>query len=270
MIELDKTLKLVDEARRTAAENGVQMPSAPWLDPLWVAVGLLLLGLVLALWGSRFMRAGLVIAFMIAGAVAGKQLAGSLQVDLLVGLVIGAGIAGLVGYWFYRWWLGLSMGAVAALLLAVVFSAPRLLDERAAFEDSRMGVGSGQYNTSGVSQYKWEDFRKYFWEQNRAMTLRTLGPVAVAGIVGMVVALVAPRLASIVGTSVLGALLASSGTALLLSTKWPNAWSGVQANARWAMAATGCFWLFSMLYQATHPNRPPTAVPVVPVPASAA
>ncbi|MBI4579072.1 MAG: hypothetical protein HY718_05175 [Planctomycetes bacterium] len=268
MVELKTTVELVNWARQVIGDC-VQLPDSPWLDPLWIASAAVGVGLVLALWGGRVLRPAVVVGFMVAGAAAGKRVAGSLQVDLLLGLVIGAGVAGLIGYLFYRWWLGLTIGTVVALLAAATFSAPRILDERQAFEDYRLGVGTGRYDTSRVPLYSMTDMRDYFWQQRRDLVYRTLGPPVLTGLLGLVVAILVPRLASMVGTSILGVLALAGGAGALIASRWPDGWSHIQAHPAWATAVVGVFLLFSLLYQATHPGRPAVRAPVMPTPASA-
>lgn len=269
MVDLQKTVELIGWLWQVAGSS-VALPRSAWVQPFWAGLIAVVAGLVFALWGARLLRTLVVLLFMTAGAVAGKQFATSLQVDMLIGLVVGAGIAGLVGYLFYRWWLGLTIGTVAALLLAATFSAPRLLAERPGFEDFRLGVGSGQYITGGTPQYEWQDFRTYFWEQRREVLVKSLGPVALAGLLGLIVSLIAPRVASIVGTSVLGVGLLAAGSAALMATKWPATWSNMQTHASWLLGALACFWLFAVLYQASRVRRPVVQQAAVPMPAPTA
>ena len=264
MLELRHTLELVNWGRQVIG-NATQLAAVPWLDTVWTAVAAVVVGVVVALWGGRMLRAGVILAFMAAGAVAGKRFASSMQIDLLIGLVIGAGIAGLIGYIFYRWWLGLTIGTLAAMLVALTFSAPQLLDERQPFEDFRLGVGSGRYDTSHDMLYSMTDVRNYFWDQRRAFVLKTIGPVMVIGMIAFVAAVLAPRLASVLGTSVLGVLLLAGGAGVLTASKWPESWRAVQAHQTWALGGVGAFWLISLFYQLNHPSRPVAQVPAAPV-----
>lgn len=238
-------------------------------EPSRMAAGAVGVGCVLALWGGRILRAAFVLVFMAAGALWGKQLASSIQVDLLIGLVIGAGLAGLIGYVIYRWCLGVTVAAVIALLAAATFSAPALLEERQAFDDFRLGVGTGQYSAGVPPVYTWADVREYFWDQprGREVVVKSLGPVAVVAAIGFIWSVLAPRLAAILATSILGSVLLAGGAGVLISSKWPETWLRIQANGNWAIGAVVCLWLFSMMYQLTHPAR--TAVVACDAPAPA-
>jgi len=178
MLDLRKTLELLGWARELYAGSTGTAPA--WLDSFWAAATAVVIGFILAFWGGRVLRVGFVFAFMAVGAILGKEFASSVQVDLLIGLVVGAGVAGAIGYVVYRWCLGMTVALVASLIVAATFSAPALLNERQAFEDFRLGVGTGEYLTTGTTLYSWATVRDYFWEQphGREVTVKVLGPVA--------------------------------------------------------------------------------------------
>jgi hypothetical protein len=259
MIDLRNALELLNWGRQVIGDM-TQMTAVPWLDPFWAAVVAVVLGLALALWGGRILRTGVILAFMAAGAVWGKRMAGSMQVDLLIGLVIGAGVAGLIGYVFYRWWLGLTIGTVAALVVAITFSAPKMLNERQAFDDYRLGMGTGRYDTVHRESYSVDDVRNYFWTQRRDFVVRSLLPVMVIGVIAFAATMLAPRLAAVLGTSILGVLLLACGTGALLASKWQDWWNSIQAHQGWVLCGLSVFWLFSFMYQLTHPSRPRSQV----------
>lgn len=241
-------------------------------EPSWMAATAVGVGCALALWGGRILRAAFVLVFMTVGGLCGKHFAGSIQIDLLIGLVIGAGAAGLIGYAIYRWCLGVTVAAVIALLAVATVSAPALLEERQAFDDFRLGVGTGQYSTGVPPVYTWADVRGYFWDQprGREVVVKSLGPVAIVAAIGFIWSVLAPRLAAILATSVLGSALLAGGAGVLISTKWPETWLRIQANGSWAVGAMVCLWLFAMMYQLTHPARPAAAVCDAPAPAPTA
>lgn len=266
MVDLKNSLEMLNWARELFASSP-ELPTTG-LDPFWMAAIAVVIGFILAFWGGRVLRVGFVFAFMAAGAVAGKQFASSIQIDLLIGLVIGAGFAGAIGYAIYRWCLGVTVGVVAALIVAATFSAPALLNERQAFDDFRLGVGTGQYTTAGTPLYSWTAVRSYFWEQERGrqVVYRSLGPVALTAMLGFVASILAPRFASMLATSVLGTICLAGGAAVLIGTKWPDTWASIQAHTGWALGAVVFFWLFSLMYQSTHPARPTLQASVAPAP----
>lgn len=112
-------------------------------DPLWIAVLIVPVGFVLALWGARLMRAAYVIGFMVAGAAMGIKVARQYEWELLIGLVLGAGVAGVVGHVLYRWWIGLTTGLVAAAVV-IGLMAPWTLRQAEAFADTLLAQATGQ------------------------------------------------------------------------------------------------------------------------------
>ncbi len=247
-----------------------------WPQPMWLAGGAAVIGLILAFWGSRVLRTLFVLAFMAAGAAAGKRAADAMQVDLLIGLVLGAGFAGLIGYLFYRWWVGLTMGVVAALLVLVLFGSSQLEPVIQSFQDARTGAGTGRYDTSLLESPPEEslpgylrDLWTYCWTQQRGVVYRTVGPAALAGLLGLAVGVILPRLATILATSVLGVTAAAAGGGYLAWLRWPNLWGRVEARPTWSLGLLAGFLLLALLYQASHSGRRSApAAPVAPAPAA--
>jgi hypothetical protein len=270
MVDLQNTFELLKWAGGLLADSATVRPA--WFDPFWAAVVAVVIGFILALWGGRVLRVIFVLLFMAAGAVMGKRFADSMQLELLIGLVIGGGLAGAIGYWVYRWCLGLTLGAVVALIVAVTFSAPTLLNERQTFDDFRLGVGTGQYTMPATPLYSWTAVRSYFWEQPRGrnVVMKSLIPVGLAAAFGFALSVLAPRFGARLATAVLGSILLAGGAAALIASKRPETWARIQAHEGWAVGVVLFFWLFSLLYQTTHPARPAVPSPVPPAPAPAA
>lgn len=247
-----------------------------WPDPRWMAGGAAVIGFVLAFWGGRVLRAFYVLAFMAVGAAVGKRVADTLQVDLLIGLVLGAGFVGLIGYLFYRWWVGLTMGLMGALLVLGLFASPQIEPVIRTFNDARTGAGTGSYDTVLSQPERQENVQTYLrelwaycWGEQRAVVYRTLGPAALAGLLGLAVGVILPRLATILATSVLGVAALVGGGGYLLWLKWPNLWGRVEASPTWSIGLLVGLLVVSLLYQASHSGRRPVpAAAAAPVPAA--
>jgi hypothetical protein len=112
-------------------------------DPRWIVAFAVLGGLILALWGARLMRAAYVIGFMVAGATLGIKVAKQHEWELLIGLVLGAGVAGLAGHILYRWWIGLTAGMISAAIV-LSLTAPWTLRQAEAFADTLLMQATGQ------------------------------------------------------------------------------------------------------------------------------
>jgi len=271
-MDLKNTLELIKWVQELTSHTA--WPSAAaWVNSIWFAIGVAGIGLLLALWGSRLLRTVVVLVFMAVGAVVGRRVASaeSVQVDLLIGVVLGAGVAGLIGYACYRWWLAMMVGVLVTVVLLATFSASRLLEERQSFEAHRLGMGqSFAVAIANDSSYSAEEVINYFWGQRRELLIKTLLPVILVGVLAFSVSLLMPRLTSIVGTSVLGTLTLAGGGALLLTAKWPSAWASIQSHPVGTMIGIGLFGLFAVMYQFTHSRRIFSPRPVVHQPTASA
>jgi len=247
-------------------------------DPTAAAIVAVLAGLVLAAWGARLLRLGFVLAFLAAGASLGLRVAQRIPVDALFGLVIGGGLAACLGYFFYRWWVGLTTG-VLAVLAVLAIGWPRLADEFQALRGEQLGVGTGEYRLappvaagsdtesgrSGLPQVRtqfWNNVARPFWYQRQTFVVRALVVGSLAWLLGMGLGLMLPRLTTIVGTSFVGVLAVAMGVGVLLRLHRPALWAAVAANGQWYLAAAGLCLIGSLLVQLRQvPGRP-----VVPVP----
>jgi hypothetical protein len=254
------------------------VPVERWPSPyLWSGVTVFA-GVVLAFWGARLLRSLYVLVFMVAGAAVGLRLAGVGQFDRLIGLILGAGAAAMIAYLLFRWWVALTTGLIAVLVL-VAAGAPRLNAEFTAFNDFRQGVGSGDWSISlrpheDLALESWPQFQQYaaeFWryllDQRRAAFVKTTVGLGIVWLLGTAAGLLLPRLITVLGTSIVGVTLFAGGAAVLLSSRWPSAWGGVLENRNWFLAGLAVLFLAAISFQARH--RRPAAPVAVPLPATA-
>lgn len=270
---------IVDLLSKGAEYCRYHVPLEQWPHLTWVALGAAVAGMVLALWGARLLRLLYVGAFMGAGAAIGIHAARALQIDLLIGLVLGAGLAGVVGHLFYRWWVGVTAG-MCALLLAALISGGRMLPELEAavrtLDDQRLGMSTGQYDLAGapagqesriaaVHGYLAET-ADHLWNTRRAAVYRAAFVLALAWLAGLGVGLTLPRFTTIVGTSVIGVVGLVGGLGLLLWRHCPGLWVIVTDQGVWFLAGVGVFLVGTLCYQA----RQGRIVPAAPGPTTAA
>jgi hypothetical protein len=272
MLDFQTTWDTLQEWRGFLANH---VPVERWPNPiLWSGVAVFA-GTVLMFWGARLLRPLYVLVFMLVGGAVGVRLAGVQQVDKLIGLVLGAGLAGLLAFVLFRWWVGLTTGLIAVFVL-VVLGAPRLNTEFTGFNDFRQGVGSGDWNLSlrpheepkfeSIEQLRQfaADFGRYLMEERRASVIKTSLGLGLVWLLGTAAGLMLPRLIPVLGTSLVGTVLLALGASMLLSTRWPSVWGAIVTNRAWFMSGLAVLFLAGLSYQARHRRSPvamPTGVP---------
>jgi hypothetical protein len=254
------------------------VPVDRWPDPLlWSSVAVAA-GAVLLFWGSRLLRKIYVLVFMVIGGSLGVRLAGVQQVDRLIGLTLGGGAGALLAFLLFRWWVGLTTGALAVLLLLAAGS-PRLNQELLNYNNTRLGVGTDDFSQAlrahaQMELESWEQLQQFggdFWEylrtDRRSELIKTAVGLGLVALLGTLAGVLLPRLITIGATAVGGAFLIGLGGGVLLSTRWPAAWAGVKAHNAWLLAALAVLLVCGISYQARRLRRP---IPVsAPLPAAA-
>jgi hypothetical protein len=245
---------------------------ADWVPyPNLTAIACAAAGFLFAFWGSRLLRTIYILAFLAVGAAEGFKIGSELRIDTLVGLTFGAGIAALIGYLFYRWWVGVTAGAVAVLLvLAVAWPRIRQLDQ--GYRDYRSGLG-GEYilratdEAEGPAQYA-RGLSAYIWTQQRDFAWRLAFAAGLAWLLGVVLGLTLPKFTTVLGTSLVGVLLAAGGLGVLLWRNWPDLWNVVAAHPDWYLVGMGALLIVSAWHQVRTvrvvPAPPPTPQPQAP------
>lgn len=270
---------MVDRLTRIAELVRAQIPLPPWWpQTIYAALGAMLIGLLLALWGARLLRTIFILAFMVAGAAVGIRAARSFQVDDLIGLVLGTGFLGLVGHLLYRWWLGVSAGLCLVALVAVVFGVRNLPaietevgqiipDYISAAASAQHGVGQSA-SAHGRADAFFYGLRDYFWKERRQAVYRAGFVLGLAWLTGLGMGLTLPRFTAVIITSIIGTALQAGGAVSLVSLRWPTAWAAVAEHGAWLLAGVGLVLIVSFAYQARH-SRPAQVVPLLPVPQTA-
>jgi len=259
-----------------------------WPGPVVPAIGALVLGLVLALWGSRLLRLICVLVFIAVGAAAGVAVARSTGVDPLIGLVLGAGVAGLVGHLLYRWWVGVTAACCAALLVLAVAAVRNLPDVQASMKEfheqrGRAITSSLPAEAAAVSaeggdprstvrvlvaaarSYVSEAF-SYFRQKRADVVYRVAVVAALAWFTGLGMGLTLPRFTTIVGTSLAGVLLMAAGLLVLAGKHAPAALEAAESHENWFLSVCGVILFVSLIVQARHRRPAPAAAPVAPAP----
>lgn len=275
-----------------------------YVPPEWVpyagvmAASVAVLGFVFAFWGARLLKTMYILAFMAAGAAIGFQVGSELKIDTLIGLTFGAAIAAFIGYVFYRWWVGVTTG-ILAVLLVVVIAWPRFADMWQGFQDYRQRVGSGKYALPPAGAEDQESFLRHFGEfglyawilaagsptelpagpdreeqdKRREFARRFAFAAGLAWLLGVVMGVLLPKFTTVMGTSLVGVLLASGGIGALLYRNWPDVWSAVIAHPDWYLVGMAALLIVASWHQ-VRPGRvrlpaPPASPPPEAPPAPA-
>jgi len=283
-------LKSIIDLLTTWAQDVQSQVSLPewWPGSTTLAVGTIVVGLVMALWGSRLLRLFYVLAFIAVGAVAGVTIARSTRVDPLIGLVLGAGVAGLVGHLLFRWWVGVTAACCAALLVLTVAAVRNLPDVEASvkeFHEQRgqaiasslpaeavTGLAGDAESRSTVralvaaARSYVSEAVSYFLEKRSDVVYRVAVVAVLAWFTGLGMGLTLPRFTTIVGTSCIGVLLISAGLLGLAGKHAPAALEAAETHERGFLISFGVVLLISLLVQARHRRPVPAAAPAAPAP----
>jgi hypothetical protein len=237
-------------------------------------------GGVLTLWGARILRAAFVLLFIATGAGFGVQLAEWFDQDYLIGLVLGGFVAGLMGYFMYRWWVGM-MTAFVAIAIALSVNGGQLREELQAFSEQHQVAELG---TPGSSEYPlgeeattpadpwlalqgfFSDVQDHFWYQRYEFTRRMLLIVIFAGLAGLGIGLLMPKMTTVVATSLIGTGVILFSVGVWLQVSHPSWWTRMQNNLSVVLVA-GLVWAgIGVIYQGRSvmrskapPDSPPPA-----------
>lgn len=256
-----------------------------YVPPEWVpypgvmAASVAVLGFVFAFWGARLLKTMYILAFMAAGAAIGFRVGSELKIDTLIGLTFGAAIAAFIGYVFYRWWVGVTTGAFAVLLVLAV-AWPQIQGLQQDYQDSLQGVGSGDFSSllaqadqTMTPAEHVKAFSIYVWTQDRRFANRFAFAAGLAWLLGVVMGLLLPRFTTVVGTALVGVVLAAAGVGVLLYRHWPSAWEATAAHPDWYLVGMAALLIVASWHQ-VRPGRvrlpaPPASPPPEAPPAPA-
>ncbi|NLX06718.1 MAG: hypothetical protein GXY33_16390 [Phycisphaerae bacterium] len=92
------------------------------VEVVYAVVALLLtVGVLFWLFGSRFHRLFLTVLFLSVGIVGGWEVANAYAVNVFLGMTIGVALGASLGYWLFRFWLGLFASGLVGLALLIVY-----------------------------------------------------------------------------------------------------------------------------------------------------
>jgi hypothetical protein len=279
---------IVDLLARCAEYVRAHVPPPEWWpSALTLAVILMAAGFVLAFWGNRLLRLVYVLTFIALGGAVGVSIARAAGVDLLIGLVLGAGIAGLAGHLLFRWWVGMTSGICAAVFVLAFAAGRNSADLQTALSEyarnhpvaiplsqpaEAPAASDGSSPTTAAARQIGLALKdsalgafRYFSENHQGVVARVVVVTALAWITGLGMGLCLPRFTTILGTSCLGVALLALGLGMLLFRYSPAALEAFENNDKWVFGVLGVLLLMSLIMQARQ-RRTTAQPPAAPVP----
>ena len=199
-----------------------QVPANWHASPVLVGIVVMAVGIALAFVGARFARNVTTTFFVLAGVGAGVGFGQTYSYSPALAGLLGAVLLGGIGYLAFRFWVALGLSTVLALLVFLTFGYLRVLPQVTGFEAHWTQLaGDGATNLHltgevapgsadvGPAHQWWAEFADYVRAHDVDAERVAVALVALAGLLGMLVGLLASRFALIVATSL-------GGTALLL------------------------------------------------------
>ncbi len=227
------------------------------------AIACLVGGAVMIFWGSKLVRALIVIAGATAGGYGGWLIAQHLAKPPAIGLVVGAVMVGVLGLVLTRLWIAALSGALAGLVALSVCGYRQDLPGRfdQFIREYRQPAPSANNEfpladpgtTEALESLRTYEilmrFAEYLERADDPLLRRVLLWVGGAGLFGIVIGLVAYRGAMIFWTSLAGLALVVGSGVVLLTNYWPE-WHGfVVKNASNVGLVMLGVWLVGMLVQ---------------------
>jgi hypothetical protein len=227
------------------------------------ALACLVGGAVLVLWGARAIRSLIVLACVAGGAYGGWFVAQNFAKPPIVGLVAGAVVVGMIGLLAARLWIAGLSGALAALVALSVYGYQQSLLERfsefARTYQQPQPTVQNEFPLAEPGAASAKDvqrpievaiqFVERLHRQGDPLLRNTILCVGGAGLVGLIIGLVAYRWAMIFWTSLAGMVLIVAGSVILLTNLWQG-WHDVAVrNASTVGVVLLVVWLIGMFVQ---------------------
>jgi MFS family permease len=237
------------------------LPSGEAVVPWWSAAMAIVVGVILCLAGARLVRAAFVLGFAGAGAALGAQAAAGFDFSAIAGIVLGVILGGLVGYVFFRLWVAMFGGLVAAAIAACVAVGPNMPALLQEFDDARIAGGATgdgfalltpeqqqAAQRAGLAEYGRE-FVQHVWSRYPGDARRAAVVLAAAFLVGAAIGLLAHRWAIVLGTAALGTMLILAGALPLINRYCPQVVEHCEEHPIDAMIGLGIWAIVAIAVQ---------------------
>ena len=214
--------QLVEQARLYTLQ---WLPADVALSVVPTALVMLVLGIGVAVLGAKLARFTITSVFILAGAGAGFLFSHAYQFPPTICTLTAALFVGLIGHLAFRFWVGLGLSVVLAGLVVGGFSYARLSPHVSAFEQQGLKVSDGTETLPLAGESKaeatmspqqwWPKFIAFVQQRDADAERVGSALAALALMTGLLIGLVAARLALIVSTSALGTFLVLGGSGAL-------------------------------------------------------
>ena len=265
MMEIRQT---VDDFAELIGTVRQQIPPQYLPNPTWAAVILVAVGVILAVFGARLLRTAYVTAFLAAGGAVGVRIAQHHQVDMLIGLVLGALLAGLIGHLMFRWWVAVTAGACAVLILAATAGPKYLPSEMQAFKAYRVQAAQSAAELPEAAP-SLDELSAFYWGHRHDVAVKALVVAGLAFLCGLGFGLVLPRLTVVVGTSLIGVLAILLGGGALVTMYRGDWWDVATTHPPWFLGAVAVLLVVSLVMQTSRGPVPASSSGPAPTPAAA-
>ncbi len=240
----------------------------------WVALGMILCGILLSVLGARFARAGLTTVGVMVGGMTGMFVAREVGYSAPIGGLIGAGMLATVTFITFRLWVGVLTALVFGAVALGVFGYREVAPHVSEFQHGQAvpqpivrgmdvlqtgGVATVSANTTASSAPR--EWMQQFWTfvNKRDTSLMVNGQfIGIAAMfTGLFLGVLIVRTMAIVSTSILGTSIAVSGVAALLAQMIPNAYQSLQRSPSVLGMGVGGFLVTSLILQTLITRKAP-------------
>ena len=236
-------------------------PPDVWSKGIPIALGVLLLGVGVAVLGAKLARPGVTCVFSLVGGYLGLTFATALGFHPAVCTLVGATAIGVIGHMTFRLWVGVAMAAVVCIVALGVFGYNRLAPHISEFQQSldlsapvafSVPTPDEQRTNREYAAATWaSDFWTYVQSKDPNVQHNARAIATASILSGLLLGLLATRAATIVSTAFLGTAMIALAITGLFSRLIPNFDGWMLSRPMVSGALFGGFLVTSLVLQAS-------------------